>query len=199
MDPHPIPTTQWRRTVRRTHAHTHTHTHEQTTSIPERAPETAAAQTLVNRGGEERKTRRVQPSAYEGRYLERQTPVKEDEGLRARESPRRFIYRYCCAPPFLPAAHHPSPAANPPPPRLLLPMQHVPSPTLDWRRAAPVVLRPAVFHLSRSTRTTFERSVTRARRPFLSATFRKDDTWLVVRMGLSYIGFGSMSLRILID
>lgn len=115
MDPHPIPTTQWRRTVRRTHAHTHTHTHEQTTSIPERAPETAAAQTLVNRGGEERKTRRVQPSAYEGRYLERQTPVKEDEGLRARESPRRFIYRYCCAPPFLPAAHHPPPAANPPP------------------------------------------------------------------------------------
>lgn len=77
MDPHPIPTTQWRRTVRRTHTHTHTRV-EQTTSIPERAPETAAAQTLVNRGGEERKTRRVQPSAYEGRYLERQTPVKED-------------------------------------------------------------------------------------------------------------------------
>lgn len=123
-----------------TDARTHTRV-EQTTSIPERAPETAAAQTLVNRGGEERKTRRVQPSAYEGRYLERQTPVKEDEGLRARESPRRFIYRYCCAPPFLPAAHHPPPAANRPPPST--PPSNATRPFSNPRLATRCTSRPA--------------------------------------------------------
>ena len=82
-------------------------------------PETAAAQrSLVNRAprrrGEENKAR-YPPSllrhTYEGHYLERQTSLKMRQG---------FIYRYCCAPPFL----HLPPAATP-----LLAMQH-PSPTL---------------------------------------------------------------------
>lgn len=104
---------------------------EQTTSIPERGPmhvpETAAAQrSLVNRAprrrGEENKARYPRHT-YEGHYLERQTSLKMRQGLCVRlETHRRFIYRYCCAPPFL----HLPPSTCSNPPRFSL--QHPPQP-----------------------------------------------------------------------
>lgn len=187
MDPHPIPTTQWRRTVRRTHTHTHTcranHQHPRTRprnrSRPNareswrRGEENKASSTLGIRGTLSRAADAGEGRRGRGCALESHL-AGSFTGIVARHpsflQPTRLLHLQQ-------------------PPRLLLPMQHVPSPTLDWRRAAPVVLRPAVFYLSRSIRTTFERSVTRARRPFLSTTFR--ETWLVMRMGLglSYTRF----------